>query len=148
MTKEVFDKFLSALKASNINQYVIRCEGANRVMYHGTDSSIIVPKDDYVVCIHTTDNYATSDGVFNIEVVPYENIDDIKTIDVTFKDSIDLIKALDSYTKDVENFVKHIPRRVGIVPGTAALDSIKKIDPDTGKEIPTLAPGSSGYVTQ
>ena len=142
MTKSIFDSFISAINAAGINQYLIRCEGGNRIIYNN-DNSIIIPQADHIVAIEHTKNYATTNGAFNIIVVPYDNIDDIKTVDVPFKESITIMERLNSKTTGVDEFFKHAPSRMGIVPGTAGRDIVKDKE---GKDV--IAPGSYGYVTK
>lgn len=148
LAKSNFDNFLSAINSAGIKEYCIRCEGGNRILYHNGTSSVIVPKDDHIVCIEVTKNYGSPNGVFNIIMVPYDNIDDIKTTDNTFADSLKIMEALGAKNADVEVFMKQAPTRMPIVPGTAGLKSITEKDKETGEEKPVLGVGSRGYVTE
>lgn len=148
MTKSNFDNFLSAIKSANIKGYCIRCEGGNRILYHNGTSSVIVEKSDHIVCIEVTKNYGSTDGAFNIIMVPYENIDDIKVLDTTFADSLIIMEALGAKNDDVIAFMKQSPTRMPVVPGTAGLEPIIKKDERTGKMVPVMGTGSRGYVTE
>lgn len=143
LSKADYDKFISSINKVGIKKYNIRCEGGNRIIYHNEETSFIIPFDEYVICLESTKNYATSNGRFNLIMIPYDNIDDIKVDDLPFDISIDLSKELGIYEK-VKEFMKNVPARQGIVPGTAGLDSVK----DKTGTIPTISPGYSGYVTK
>jgi len=141
LSKQNYDNFVSALNSANIKEYCIRCEGGNRLLYHNGTSSVIVPKDDHIVCIERTKNYGSSDGIFNVIMVPYDNIDDIKINDITFVNGITVMESLGCRNDEVNAFLKQAPMKRDIIPGTAGLDSIK-VD-----NKPAVGSGSTGYVT-
>lgn len=148
LSKQNFDSFLSALNSVNIKEYSIRCEGGNRILYHNGTTSVIVPKDDHIICIEVTKNYGSPDGAFNVLMVPYDNIDDIKVNDTTFVGALSVMEALGAKTDEVMAFMKQSPTRMPIIPGTAGLKPVTIKDEETGKEVSVLGSGSRGYVTE
>ena len=139
MTKETYDSFISALQSVDVKEYVIRCEGGNRMVYHNGKTSFVFAKDDHIEAIEITQNYAVDGGQFDVICVPYENIDTVKAVAITFEQGIKLMEALGN--SGLDEFFSKTPIRQDIKPGTANLAAMKD-----GKGNNILPPGTSGYV--
>lgn len=144
MEKQSFDKFVNACKEAGITDYVIRCEGGNRIVYNNTTDSRVFPKDDHVEAIYRTHNYGKSEGIFDVICIPYENIDTVKVVSITFEQGIKLMELLENKnSEEFKDLLSKIHIRKDIIPGTANLDGIKDKE---GKY--ALPPGSSGMVVK
>jgi hypothetical protein len=143
MEKAQLEQFIQTCKDAGIEKWTLRFEGGNRSVTSGNDSTKIIPRDNDVVIIEPTHNYATPNGQFNITICTYEMIDNVKVMDVPFKESIDIFKGLGIYDDELEKLVKTSVKRQPIIPGTAGLSTIKDSE---GNDV--IPPGSSGYITQ
>lgn len=143
MTKAQFDKFVQDCKDSGIDKFAVRFEGGNRSAVHGYDSTRIIGREEDIVIIEPTHNYATPNGQFNITVCTYEMIDNVRVLDATFKQTIDMLTNLGVYDDDMEAMIKSSVIRQPLIPGTAGLAPIKDSD---GNDV--IPPGSVGYVTK
>lgn len=143
MDKAHLESIIQAFKDAGIDKFAIRFEGGNRTVVHGYDSTRIILRENDIILIEPTHNYATPTGQFNITSCTYEMIDNVRALDVPFKESIEIFKNLGIYDDELEAMVKSSAKRMAIVPGTAGLDAIKDSD---GKDV--IPPGSVGYITQ
>lgn len=143
MEKAHLEEFLQTCKDAGIEKWTLRFEGGNRSVTHGNDSTRIILRENDLVIIEPTHNYATPNGQFNICICTYEMIDNVKVMDVPFQESIDIFKGLGIYDDELEDMVKHSVKRQPIIPGTAGLSTIKDSE---GNDV--IPPGSSGYITQ
>lgn len=151
MTKSEFDKIIAAGKAAGLEKYVVRCEGGNRVIYHKSESSLIYPKDTYLICFELSRNYASKNGQFNIIMVPYDDIDTVKFVDVPFVEGLAIMNDLGCKDDQLLEFVKTIPRRQEIYPGTGGIAPIteKRVASDgTVTETPIINGSVPGYITK
>ena len=143
MDKSHVEAVLQAFKDAGIEKWTLRFEGGNRSVTHGYDSTRIVLRDDDLIIIEPTHNYATPDGQFNITSCSYDMIDNIRALDVPFEESIKIFENLGIYDDDIKEMVKESVRRQPIIPGTAGLSPIKD---SSGNDVIPL--GSVGYVTE
>ena len=143
MTKEVFESFIAVAEAQGITNYAIRCEGGNRIIYHNDTTEKLIFKDDEVIHVGLSRNYASEGQSFVISVITYDCIDSVLLNEVPFADAIDIVKSLDAFDAEMEAFFAQAPNKRDLKPGTAGL--AVRTDKD-GK--PIIAPGSNGYVTK
>ena len=143
MTKEQYAQFVSDCESAGITQWSVRFEGGNRSAVHGYQGCRIIPRDEDIIIIESTNNYATSNGQFNITSCNYDVIDNVRTLDATFQQTIDLLTTMGIYDDDMRDFIKTSVKRQPIIPGTAGLSTIKDAD---GNDV--IPPGSVGYVTK
>jgi hypothetical protein len=143
MTKAHLEQFLQTCKEAGIEKWTLRFEGGNRSVTHGNDSTRIILRDDDLIIIEPTHNYATPNGQFNITTCTYEMIDNVRVLDVPFAESIDIFKGLGIYDEELEDMVKHSVKRQPIIPGTGGFATIKDSE---GNDV--IPPGSSGYITE
>ena len=143
MTKAHLEQFLQTCKEAGIEKWTLRFEGGNRSVTHGNDSTRIILRDDDLIIIEPTHNYATPNGQFNITTCTYEMIDNVRVLDVPFAESIKIFEGLGIYDDDLEDMVKHSVKRQPIIPGTGGFTTIKDSE---GNDV--IPPGSSGYITE
>ena len=145
MDKQKFTEFVDTCKECGIEDYVVRCEGGNRVLYNDGVTSLIFIKEDYIECLEYSRNHEIAGTGFNIIRVPFGNIDTIKTTAVPFEKTLELMKKLGYYESDprVKEFIQNSVVRRNIVPGTANLDAIRD---NEGEAV--LPKGSPGYVVK
>lgn len=118
MDKSVIDSFVQKLKNAGIEKYMLRIEGGNRVLEHGTDSTRIFLQGDYVLGLETKNNYGSDKAAFNVKVVPYENVDNAASMDLTTKETLDFLDA-EGITLDDElkEFISSHGARIALQPG-------------------------------
>lgn len=143
MTKEVFQSFIAVAAAQGITNYAIRCEGGNRIIYHNATTEKLIFKDDEVIHVGLSRNYASERQSFVISVITYDCIDSVLLNEVPFKDTIDIVKSLGAFDTEMDEFFSQAPNKRDIKPGTAGLATRTNKD---GNVI--IAPGSNGYVTK
>lgn len=143
MTKSGLEDFIAQCKAVGIEKIAVRFEDGSRSVVIGNESCRVILRDDDVIFIEPTHNYATPTGQFNVTSCPYDEINDVRALDATVQQTIDLLTALGLYDEDSEELIKHTAKRQTLIPGTAGLDTIKDSD---GNDV--IPPGSVGYVTQ
>ena len=120
MTKAAIEKFVSELEAIGVTEYFLRCEGGNRVISHGNDSSRIILEDDRIICIETQNNFNTGHaGNFNIKIVEYDSVDSVSSNCITTPDLLKYINNNISGDKldEVKELVKNTGKRVILKPG-------------------------------
>lgn len=143
MTKEVFESFIAAAKAEGITKYAIRCEGGNRIIYHNETTEKLIFKDEEVIHVALSRNYASEGQSYVISVITYDCIESVLLNEVPFKDTIDIVKSLGAFDTEMEAFFAQSPNKRDIKPGTAGL--AERTDKDGN---PIITPGSNGYVTK
>lgn len=143
MTKEVFQSFITSAAAQGITDYAIRCEGGNRIVYHNATTEKLIFKDEEVISVALSRNYATEGRGYVISVITYDCIDSVLLNEIPFKETIDIVKSLGAFDDEMKAFFEQSPNKRDIKPGTAGL--APRTDED-GK--PIIAPGSNGYVTK
>lgn len=143
MEKAHLEEFLNVCKDAGIEKWTLRFEGGNRSVTHGNDSTRIYLRDNDLIIIEPTHNYATPNGQFNITCNTYEMIDNVRVMDVPYAESIEIFKGLGIWDEELEQMVKASVKRMPIIPGTAGLSPIKDSE---GNDV--IPPGSSGYITK
>ena len=120
MEKSVLTSFINKLKDAGIEKYMLRIEGGNRTIEHGTDSCRLFFLGEYVLGLETKNNYGADKAAFNVKVVPYENVDNAASMDLTTKETLDFLAAEGiDLDEDTENFIKSHGARIQIQPGNA-----------------------------
>lgn len=120
MEKSVLESFINNLKAANIEGFMLRFEGGNRLVEDNTESCRVFLQNGYVLAIETKNNYGSDKGAFNVKAIPYENIDDAASLDLTTQQILDFISAEGiELTDELKKFVASHGARVAINPGYA-----------------------------
>ena len=78
MEKAQVQSFLENCKAAGIEQWSLRFEGGNRSVVNGYDETKIVLRDNDLILIEPSRNYATETGQLNITSTSYEMIDNLR----------------------------------------------------------------------
>ena len=169
MDKSIFIATIDSLAAAGIKKYMVSTDGINTTRFYNNDTSVIVQKEDYVVVFSLCDNVGnlTKDAVYDIAVLPYENITSIHAIGVSFEEGLvaadelgitgeDAFKDLVKKNKPRQNnnpgvggqmkfYTKEILEPVLDENGNPVLD--ENGNPKTiTKEVPTLPNRMSHYV--
>ena len=147
MEKAHLEQFLQNCKDAGIEKWTLRFEGGNRSVTNGNDSTRIILRDNDLLIIEPTHNYATPNGQFNITTCAYEMIDNVRVMDLTFQQTIDLMNNLGIYDDDMKDMLKGSVKRTTFAfnadGSNAGLSSLKDAD---GNDV--IPPGSSGYLTK
>lgn len=108
MEKTTFNKIVNDLKAAGITKYLCFCRGGNYQIRHNNKDTFLIAGSDYVVNItyYTPQigTYCSSNSQFEINMVPYDNIDYVTPIESTFKEALDLMKSINA-PKEVLDFI-------------------------------------------
>lgn len=143
MEKAQVQSFLENCKAAGIEQWSLRFEGGNRSVVSGYDETKIVLRDNDLILIEPSRNYATETGQLNITSTSYEMIDNLRVLDVPFDKAIKLLDNLGIYDDEMKEFMRTIKIRTVVRPGTAGLAPITDAD---GNDV--IPPGRSVYITE
>ena len=146
MEKANLESFLQACESANITKWTLRFEGGNRSATHGNDDTRIILRDDDLIIIEPTHNYATPNGQFNITTLSYEMIDNVRAMDLTYQQTIDLLNNLSIYDEDMQDMIKHSSKRMSFVVGDKSNAGLAVLKDSEGNDV--IPPGSSGYITQ
>lgn len=147
MDKQVFTTFAENAKNAKVEEYIIRYEGGNRIARINGKTAVAFPKDDCLYIVQLTGNYAKEGGILEFVCLDYDDIDDVKIDNLTFEESIKTAEVI-GITLD-EDFLKNIPVRMDIKPGTANLAAMKEVvekEDGTKEEKLVMPKGMSGYV--
>ncbi len=147
MDKQIFTTFAENAKSAGIEEYIIRYEGGNRIARINGKTSIVVQKDECIYIVQLTSNYAKEGGILEFVCLDYDDIDDVKIDDLTFEEAIKTAEAFGITLE--EEFLKNIPVRMDIKPGTANLATMKEVvekEDGTKEEKLVMPKGMSGYV--
>lgn len=146
MEKSVLESFINNLKAANIEGYMLRFEGGNRLAEEGTESCRIFLQGDYALALETKNNYGSDKGAFNVMCIPYDNIDHAGSMELSTQQILDFLSAEGiELTDELKKFVASHGARVAIRPGSAGYG--EPVDKD-GKPIlqngmPRITTGNS-----
>ncbi len=145
MDKSVLESFISNLKAANIDGYMIRFEGGNRLVEDNTESCRLFLQGDYVIAVETKNNYGSDKGAFNVMCIPYDNIDHAGSMELTTKQILDFLAAEGiEVDEDLKKFISAHGARVAIQPGSAGYGV--PVDKDGKPILPNGMPRvTSGY---
>ena len=115
MDKSAIEKFVNNLKSAGREDFALRVEGGNKTIYHNENAKLSL-LGDYVVSICTRNNHgAGPKACFNVEAIPYENVDNAKSFDMTAKELLDYLSAEGiTLDDDLKEFVSSHGGRVSI----------------------------------
>lgn len=150
MTTEGFKDFVDKLKSVGINTYQVKCQGGNRTIYNNdkpdmpnqdVTGKIVVVGDD-LISVEVTRNNMLPERRFFATRTAIESCDAVLAPDLTEETTKAFLKAMGIYDDEWKDFFSKIPRKMDLIPGTAAMKPIRDKE---GND--TLPPHSVGMVT-
>lgn len=147
MDKQVFTAFAENAKNAGVKEYIIRYEGGNRIARINGKTAIAIQKDECIYIVQLTGNYTKEGEILEFVCLDYDDIDDVKIDNLTFEEAIKTAEAFEITLE--KDFLKNIPVRMDIKPGTANLAAMKEViekEDGTKEEQLVMPKGMSGYV--
>lgn len=146
MDKSLIQTTVNKMKAAGVTAWRAFCRGGNYELRHNEKDTFNIISGDALIHLKNADYYdnPTGKAQFEVDIVPYENIDYIAPMGLTLKEAEDLLKALGVNDPKVNDFLYKNTRTFNINTGSRALSDGFVVD-NKGEEAKELT-GRSAYL--
>lgn len=146
MDKSLIETTLNKMKTAGVTVWKAFCRGGNYELRHNGKDSFNILSGDVLIHLKNADYYDNMSGKtqFEVDFVPYENIDYIAPMSLTLKETENVLKALSVNDPEVNDFLYKNFGTFGINTGSKKLADGFVVGGD-GKEVSELT-GRSAYL--
>lgn len=146
MDKSLVESTVNKLKTAGITAWRAFCRGGNYELRHNGKDTFNILSGDALIHLRNANCYDNLSGKvqFEVDIVPYENIDYIAPIGLTLKEIEDVLKALSVNDPEVDKFLHKNTAVFNINTNSRKLSDGDIVD-ETGKAV-TVLKGKSAYV--
>lgn len=146
MDKSLIQTTLNKMRAAGITSWRAFCRGGNYELRHNGNDTFNILSDNAIIHLKDINCYDNLSGKaqFEVDIVPYDNIDYVAPIGLTLKETEDVLKALSVNDPKVYEFLYKNTRTYHVNTGSKRLSDGFITDND-GKEVTQLT-GKSAYI--
>lgn len=148
MEKSLIQSAVNKFTGAGITAWGLYVRGGNYELRHNGKDEFNFLTNDYVLNIKNLDasmNYSRK-GQFEINMVPYENIDHIYPIEVSYVEALDLLKSLGISDPELNKFLANPGLRHTLNVNSRAFSEGDILDKD--KKPVTELSGKSAYIME